>query len=484
MEKDARTLNPDSDDTKYPSGYPVAKQSIDRFVNPGIMLFIDQLLVAAGGWLYWIMISKFVLTSEIGHATTVYSLVLLANTILQLGLEYPLLKKSISQRQQLFGTVLLIELVFTAISIPIVLFSIGNLYAESAQFSLIAIGMLALSSVGFVSRFALLGLSNSRTILVVDAIGIVLKFGSAFALVSTGYGTLGILISFLIQAGMVTVTTVLVATKAFGLRIGNLSFIKTTLKDGLINTPTKLSSTLIISLSVVLLASFGIGSSELGVFYIATMLSIVVGSFASSLAFMSIPASSALNKDLSTGSLRIGLAFTAPIVATLIAAPEYILSIIGTQYTSAGEILVILSAGILPSAILVNATSRFNNQNMPGKLLAIGTIRVGVFLVSFFALVPVMDSLGAAYSILISFSSSAALSIIWSGKAVLKYIGISSLSVISGVVISKSVAFIVDGVHPVLVIGTAVGAALCIMLALRCTSTKEIAAMIASVRKV
>src|SRR2546422_11577139 len=79
-------------DTNNPAN--AATPSANKFAGSGILLFTDQLIVAAGGWVYWLMISKFATTSEIGHATALYSLVLIINTVIQLGLEYPLLKRS------------------------------------------------------------------------------------------------------------------------------------------------------------------------------------------------------------------------------------------------------------------------------------------------------------------------------------------------------------------------------------------------------
>jgi O-antigen/teichoic acid export membrane protein len=400
-----------------------------------------------------------------------------------MGLEYPLLKKSMAHRQRIFGTVMLIELAITVASIPVIIFATGSLYQESVEFTWIAIGILVFSSVGFVGRFALLGLSMSRTILIIDVVATAIKFGSVIGFVSMGYGSLGILLSFLIHAAVTTISTVIIASKLFGLSTGNLSFTKATLKDGLVNTPSKLSGALIISLSVVLLASLGVDSSEVGVFYIAMMFSIVVGSFASSLAFMSIPASSALSKDLSTGSLRVGLVFSAPIVAALIASPNYVLSMIGSSYAEAGEILVILAMGVLPSAILANATSRFNNQNMPRKLLTIGVVRLGVFLISFFVLVPPFSSLGAAYAILISVSTSAILSIVWTEKAAIRFIGFAILSIVGATIASQAMS-LVPQAPPILLMGTSIGTALLIMFISKCSSVKEIAEIIISLRKV
>src|ERR687896_2592837 len=83
----------------------------NKFVGQGMLLFFDQLLVAITNWLYWIVISRLTLTSEIGQATSVYSLVLLITTLSQIGLEYPLLKKSSLPRSQIMGTAFTIELI-------------------------------------------------------------------------------------------------------------------------------------------------------------------------------------------------------------------------------------------------------------------------------------------------------------------------------------------------------------------------------------
>src|SRR5918994_651486 len=94
----------------------------NKFVGQGIILFIDQILVSVTNWLYWIVISRIASTSEIGQATSVYSLVLLIATVSQIGLEYPLLKKSSLPRSQIMGTALAIELIITSASIAAIIF--------------------------------------------------------------------------------------------------------------------------------------------------------------------------------------------------------------------------------------------------------------------------------------------------------------------------------------------------------------------------
>jgi len=71
------------------------------FASLGSLFFIDAILLSVGGWFFWIMISKFAQVSEVGQASTIFGLILLVGSIGQLGFEYPLLKKSSSQRTEI-----------------------------------------------------------------------------------------------------------------------------------------------------------------------------------------------------------------------------------------------------------------------------------------------------------------------------------------------------------------------------------------------
>jgi hypothetical protein len=82
-----------------------------------------------------------------------------------------------------------------------------------------------------------------------------IKFTSGYILVWLGFGALGMLLSFLLQNLVIVSATIFVARRKmkFGYRVGDLKYIIGIIKDGLINTPSKFSRTLILSLSVVLL---------------------------------------------------------------------------------------------------------------------------------------------------------------------------------------------------------------------------------------
>jgi O-antigen/teichoic acid export membrane protein len=191
------------------------------------------------------------------------------------------------------------------------------------------------------------------------------------------------------------------------------------------------------------------------------------------MAYMIIPASSASMSDLSSGSLRIGLSLTAPLIATLIVAPKVILSMIGPQYVSAQTILLVLSIGILPSCITLNTISKFNNLGKSKKLISLGSVEILTFLISFFFLVPHYGTLGAAFSTLIAFICSSILSIVWSERIISRYILICIAAIVAGITASRIVDLAI-GVQPLAEVLVSIGITSMVIITLKNTSTSEI----------
>jgi O-antigen/teichoic acid export membrane protein len=416
--------------------------SEEKFMNSSLFLFLDLIVIAAASWLYWIVISKIIPISQVGQSTALYSLVFLTATLTGLGLEYPLLKKTSINGSKVIGSALIIEMILTLGAIPFVIYALSGIHTGELQgIIVISIIMLISSTIAFVGRFALLGNSASKTVLVIDSIGTLLKFVTAFILVVFGFGVLGVLSSFMLYAVVTASISITLVNKKFGFNIAKVKYIKDTFRDGVVNLPSVFSRTLIISLSVVLLASFGTASSEIGYFYIALMISIFAGGLISSTAYMVIPASARSQRDLSADSIRIGLSLTAPIMAALIGSPKFILSLIGKEYLTGELSLLILAIGILPFAITTNTVSRLNYIGDSRRLLVIGSLQMVVFLLSFVVLVPHFKSIGAAFSILLAYTASCILSLIWSDKILLRYITNIVIAVITAWAISKIISW-------------------------------------------
>ena len=460
--------------------------SNQKFMSSSIFLFLDIIVIAAGGWLYWLVISKIVSASDVGQSTAVYSLVVLIGTIVGLGLEYPLLKKSSTARSKIVGSAILIELMITIAVVPLVIYTLKDLEHEGSQsYTIIALVMMISISQGYVASYALLGISASKTILVIDTISTVVKILVGYFLVLSGFGALGVLLSFMLQALLTACITLSLVCNIFGFSFGGFKNIKDTFKEGIVNMPSIFSRTLIVSLSVVLLASFGIPSSEIGIYYIVLMISLVAGGLISSTAYMVIPASSMARTDLIPGSIRIGVSLTAPIITLLITSPDFVLSLIGTEYVSGQILLMILGVAILPFALATNSISRFNYLGMSRRLLFIGSLQMVGFIVSFILLVPSFNVVGAALSILISYSVSCIPALIWSEKILLRYIANTAIAIFAGWGISNIVRLsLPDGIiNEITTLLTSVIVTMVIIVALKNTSVNEVRTLLRTVVK-
>jgi O-antigen/teichoic acid export membrane protein len=450
------------------------KKSDHDYVRPSIILFIDNLLVSVGNWLYWVVISKLTLASEIGVAVTVYSLVMLVATLTQLGLEYPLLKKSSIPRSPIVGTSIIIELVITLASIPFVLIIVNTLYEESiSNFSSISILLLGILSIEFIARFALLGISNAKIVLIIDLIGLGIKLPTGFFLVSVSDGAMGILLAYLAEGAFITFTFLLILKKSFSFRLGDSAYFRATIKDALINSPAKWSKMVIVTLSIVLLAFLNIGSSDIGIFYIALMITIVVASFSVSMAYMVIPSSSEMQKDLSSSSLRISLSLTAPIVVALLVVPKSILSLIGPEYESAVAVLFVLAIAIIPSSITINMISKLNNLNKSKMLIVSGFLQIAIFFISFFILVPLFETIGAAISILLAYLGSSLFLIILTEHGSFRYIVFACLSVLAGFTMGYTLRMIIGDEQKLLILICSVAVSIVVILASKNITIKE-----------
>jgi O-antigen/teichoic acid export membrane protein len=455
-----------------------------KFMTSSVFLFLDLIVVAASGWLYWLVISKIVSISEVGQSTAVYSLVILTATIVGLGMEYPLLKNTSSQGPKFVGSSLIVEVMATIAAVPFMLLFLNNLhYGAMDSISVVAILTLPFLSLGLIARFVLLGISASRNILLIDTVSTVVKFVTGYILVLSGFGVLGILISFMLQALIILCVSLVLIKKRIGFRIGDLKYFRAIVIDGVVNIPSILSRTLIFNLSVVLLASFGIADSEIGIYYIALMISLVAAGLISSTAYMVIPASSMAQADLSIASIRIGVSFTAPIISLLLASPAFILSLIGEGYDSGQLLLMVLAVGILPFAVVTNTISRFNYLGKLRKLLFIGLVQAVSFVVGFILLVPQFGSLGAAISILISYSISCLPSLLWSEKASVRYLVNVIIAVVAGWVISVILRlFMTQGVtSEVTLMITSMAVTLVLIFAFKNTTIGEVRGLLKTV---
>jgi hypothetical protein len=110
---------------------------------------------------------------------------------------------------------------------------------------------------------------------------------------------------------------------------------------------------------------------------------------------------------------------------------------------------------------------------MTARLIAIGLVEIIAFLIAFVFLVPHYGALGAAFSTLTAFASSSLLSLAWSDRRTIRYVGVSALAMSAGFVVSHIINLSIS-IHPVSMILISMVISLGIVIILRNISTNEI----------
>lgn len=142
-----------------------------------------------------------------------------------------MLKRSSIQCSQILGTTLVIELIIVLALIPVMNHVVNILYEGSLQsFALIAVGILLLSSLNFVARFVLLGVSDARTVLILTMAGAAIKLVLGYTLVLMGFGAFDMLLALLLETLLEGVLYLIISSKIFSFRVGSIKYFKEIVK--------------------------------------------------------------------------------------------------------------------------------------------------------------------------------------------------------------------------------------------------------------
>lgn len=396
------------------------------FLTSGVYLFLDNIVVSGAGWIFWIIVGRLSTTEELGLSTYLFTLAAFISGLLVLGFEFPLLKgvsirseldtDILKSRATIFSVIATFEIAVNLISIPFLAIYINSVYSDlSFWYLMLTVLILFFTSLGTISKYALLGLMSAKLILLTDIVSIIGRIGVVVLMLFIGMGAIAILGATMLQ-------TLIIALILFYKALASLRFsltgakelLQPVLREGIGNFPGKISKLMVAPLSIILLGAMGIPVSEIGVFFICLIVSVVVASFATSLATVSLPATMSDNSSsIQEMSLRFGLSLTAPIVPILVIFPGFILSFIGPEYVQGHDELFILSISILPSIIVFNALTRLNSSNDLFHLIILGLVELLIFVVLFIFLVSSYGSIGASMAILASYICSAAYATRW-----------------------------------------------------------------------
>jgi O-antigen/teichoic acid export membrane protein len=374
-----------------------------------------------------------VTVAEIGYATASISSISVISSLSALGLDYVLLKRASQEKGKIVGTIIVFEIILNLSLVPIVL-TFANPFTDTANplIPILAVLIFITNGIAFIPKSAMLGIMDVKTVIVYDAFAFSARLVSLVVLALYNFGAIAILVSLLIHSIILSIAFGITAFKKLGCSIGNLAYLKLMLKEGLHNFPTRLSRLLVMNLGVVLFAYLSFDPNKVGMFYMALMIVVVSGEFATSLSTMSLPSSVINGKNIVSYSTKLSLTLSAPLISILLTAPNFILGLLGKSYYSGGSTLFILSLTIIPTALVLNALAKFNSENKLKDAVMMGIIEIGIFLASFLPLSAILSVDGIALAILISYMGSGIFASRSFGKQTMRVVMITCLGVMCG----------------------------------------------------
>jgi len=410
------------------------------FLKAGIGYSISTIIAAIANASFWLLAVKFAEPSDVGLASSAFSMPVLLSTIAALSFEYPIIKY-ISKDKSFFGSILFFEIVIHLLLIPILLLSIQQI---TDNFLVVVFAVIVLLSFPLqqISSVALMGSFLIKPVNIMNVVGAVLKIIILIVFSSFHLGSLGILLALSSQFFIIGTVLLIIAFKKFGFEF-KISTLKTAFLEGISNYPTKLTGVFQYFGSISILTLFAVPFEDIAGFTLSYGFLVLITAIPAGFSLLSI-SSLTKEKESSAVSMTWGMAIAIPIITIMFTSSDWILSIYKDIYSKYAGLLVILAISIIPLILKTNVITMLNNQGALKKIVLLGIIESVIFLSAIVFLVPSIGAIGGAWAVAISSISAAILSLYWVNNTIRRIFFTSILIVAVGVASGLLVQQIID----------------------------------------
>ncbi len=381
-----------------------------------VYLFIETIAAMFFGYGFWFLVSKFTTPEIIGTSGAVVSLATIFITIATLGVPTGVqrfLGKSFSE-QKLENSKVLVKASLLLISIGIIACSILILIlrdwihdAFAIDFSLVivAILLIASSSVTTLFRSIIISSLKTRMLPVIAIVSGSTKMGLGIVLVLIGIGALGVTIGFtffsILSSILLAINLVVIfKSKSIKSESGLRNSCRNILIASAANWIPAMISTIGSQLGTIVV--FGTrGANPAGVYFIAFSIFAALLAITSVLISIAYPALSAMGDGRKRFAWRItkmSLIIALPLSSSFIFYSKEIMQLFGHGYTDGSFVLEILLLSTLPATVGSGINSLIYSRGNYRQVLVIGMASSIPRTVLYFILVPIFGSTGAAIS--------------------------------------------------------------------------------------
>lgn len=392
----------------------------------GNTLFLDSVIGALTGYVFWILASRLIIPIQIGYAGSFLSVTTIWGTIFGFGLDYTILR-DIQSDSTIAGKAFVVEMLASVPVIPVLFlygwFLTGSLFSIIA---LVAIFYTFVQSLGFVVKASLLGLREFRLFVLVHAVGYAARVPVLLILVVYSSSTLSIFLALLSMLLIPSVVMAYYLFRSVGITRFSLRQCWSLMISSVPNVSAEVGSVLLSNFGVVLYVLLTHDITGSGIFYIILIATSVISNFGSSLATSSLAfADKRDSKNIFAETGRVGLALTIPFLVLLAVDPSMLLALFNVRIDYVPFLLILLAQ--IPTIVLSVEYSRLIRQVDVRKLISVSSVQILILSLLFPILATSLHLEGAAIAIFVSTSMGAVTAVIlsrsWSGYRFLQSFG-------------------------------------------------------------
>lgn len=382
-----------------------------------LYLYLETTVSLIIGYAFWLIISKIAGPEVIGTASASATFALVLATVVTLGIPTGVqrfLGKAISQsNKNEFKSFTLVSLLLLSVSIAIsasVVFLLRNqittLLNLQIDFVLIAIVMMAASSISMLFRASLISALRTKSLFIAQSVAAIFRLSIGIWLVIIGMGAMGAALGYSVLYFVSVIILGFVVYRM--LRIGNVSVeIKKSAKEILKASSANWIPNMVAVLGTQLgvLVVFGSqGAAEAGIYYIAFALFSAITAIPSAIIGIAYPVLSGMEdgrKRLTWRAVRLGLIISMPIAASIMLYSKEVLAFLGQDYQAGSVTLTLLLASMVPVIVSSGISTLAYAYGKYNYVTAIGLAGSVPRVIFYFILVPSMAGIGAAQAFLI-----------------------------------------------------------------------------------
>ena len=374
-------------------------------IRGSFWIVLSSVVVNVFGLIFWIFCSKFIQVKYVGYATTAFSLAFMISALVNFGFGYVILREVPIRGSRILSATLTIATI-VGLTSCLTLTPFKSLYVNFDVYVLLAMVIVVVSLINAVLSNTFIALLKAHfyftisTLIAVSKLVLVILFVSLLNL-----NGLAIMLAIATSSLLAFTIALTLTYRLIGFSKFSLDDVKCVFKVGLSNYPQVLSTQLLTSTGIILLATLTGNPMYAGIAYIILMATLAVSVIPSSLAIAGLPimvTNTESIEKISNEGFRIGLGIVTPIIIFLGISSNTLLSLLKPEYVigSFPLTICILSVPFIFSNTLV--ISRLNAEGKFKEVAYIGLLRLLTLVCLSIVLTKLDPLLGIVISFLIS----------------------------------------------------------------------------------